>query len=124
MNKVALIILVACAMLSFACLPSRESSLAPAPTPPLSGGPGWALVKGAYVRLKEGPSQAGQDLLHLRRGEVLEVSGRDLGSPAKPEDRGVWYRLKAEGVEGWAREEDLDVFPAKTQAERAARNYR
>jgi hypothetical protein len=106
------------------CLPSRESSLKLAPTPPLSGGPGWAVVKGAYVRLKPSPSQSGTDLSHLRRGDVLEVTGRDLGSPKIPSDKGVWYRLKAEGAEGWAREVDLDVFSAKAQAEHAAQGYR
>lgn len=124
MKTIHLFILLALAALAIACVPSRESSLSPAPTPPLSGGPGWAVVKGAYVRLKDAPAQTAKDLSHLRRGEVYEVSGRDLGAPSSPEDKGVWYCLKTEGAEGWAREADLDVFPTKAQAERAAQSYR
>jgi hypothetical protein len=112
------------ALLALSCSPSRESSLKLDPTPPLSGGPGWAVVKGAYVRLKETPSQAARDLSHLRRGEVIEVIGRDLGSPGSEEDKGLWYRLKAEAGSGWARESDLDVFATKAQADRSASGYR
>jgi len=107
------------------CSPSKEGSLNLLPTPPLSGGPAWAVVKEVYARLKESPVQGARDLSHLRRGELFEVSGRDLGSsPAGADKRGLWYRLKAEGAEGWARAEDIDVFATKAQAELAAAKYR
>ncbi len=112
------------ALFLLSCSPSRESSVKLDPTPPISGGPGWAVVKGAYVRLKESPRQGARDLSHLRRGEVLEIAGRDLGSSGSTEDRGVWYRLKAEIGLGWAREADLDVFPTKVQALHASAGYR
>ena len=124
MKSTRLALIALALLLLSSCLPSREASLNLAPTPPLSGGPGWAVVKGAYVRLKPGPSQGGADISHLRQGEVLEVTGRDLGAPSVPADKGVWYRLKGEGMEGWAREADLDVFASQAQAERAAQGYR
>jgi len=118
----ALAALLALGML--ACSPSREGSLKLDPTPLFSAGHGWAVVKGAYVRLKESPSQSAADLSQLRRGEILEVIGRDLGSPDEDEDRGLWYRLRAGSGSGWARAGDIDVVATRAQAERSASGKR
>jgi hypothetical protein len=115
-------IIALCALLALcatACLRSAESSLRPPETPILTGGLGWALVKESYVRLKEKPASSSSDLDHLRRGSVLEVEARAIGDAAKTEDRGLWYRLKAEGASGWVRETELDLFRTEEQAERA-----
>jgi hypothetical protein len=106
-------------MLALACSRSAESSLKPPETPILTGGLGWALVKESYVRLKERPASSAADLDHLRRGSVLEVEARAIGDAAKPDDKGLWYRLKSEGVSGWVKEAELDVFRSKDQADRA-----
>jgi len=110
------------ALLLLSCGASGKSAIKLDPTPPLSGGPGWAVITSAYARLKDGPSRAAKDIHHLRRGEVVEVVGRDLAAAA--EDRGIWYRLKSEDGQGWAWAEDLDVFPTKAQAELSAARYR
>jgi hypothetical protein len=102
-----------------ACSRSLESSLRPPETPILTGGLGWALVKGSYVRLKEKPLSSASDLDHLRRGSVLKIEARAIGDAAKPEDEGIWYRLQASGISGWVRDDDLDVFRSQEQAERA-----
>jgi hypothetical protein len=109
---------------SFSCSQARENSIKLAPTPPLSSGPGWAVVKGAYVRLKAKPSQAADDISHLRRGEIVEVAGRDLGSPASEADKGIWYKLKTEGGVGWTMESEVEVFATKAQAERSTAGHR
>ena len=106
-----------------ACGISIDSSLKLAPTPPLSGGSGWAVVEVAYARLKARPSGSASDLGHLRRGSVVELLGRELGDPMVAKDKGLWCRLKVEGVEGFVRESELDVFSSKEQADRAARGY-
>jgi hypothetical protein len=105
---------------AFSCLRSAESSLRPPETPILTGGLGWALVKESYVRLKEKPTSSAPDLDHLRRGSVLEVESRAIGDAARPDDQGLWYRLKAAGASGWVRETELDLFRTEEQAERAA----
>jgi hypothetical protein len=104
---------------AFSCLRSAEASLRPPETPILSGGLGWALVKESYVRLKAEPTSSAPDLDHLRRGSVLEAESRAIGDAASQDDKGLWYRLKAEGVSGWVREAELDLFRTKEQAERA-----
>ncbi|HET7838259.1 MAG TPA: hypothetical protein VFL04_00770 [Rectinemataceae bacterium] len=110
--------------LLLSCRGSGEGSVKLDPTPPISRGPGWAIVKEAYARLKERPSAASADKAHLRRGSVVELEGRELGLPGKDEDRGFWYALKAEGIEGFMRETELDVFSTRELAERAAVSYR
>jgi hypothetical protein len=102
-----------------ACSRSLESSLRPPETPILTGGLGWALVKESYVRLKEKPLSSASDLDHLRKGSVLRIEARAIGDAAKPEDKGIWYRLQASGISGWVRDDDLDVFRSEEQAERA-----
>lgn len=96
--------------------------------PILSGGLGWAVVKDAYIRLKESPSDASRDLDHLRRGGVFRLNERELGSSAQaakaslpPE---VWYELESDGVKGWVRDEALDIYASESQATTAAANYR
>ncbi len=106
------------------CRGSGDASVTLAPTPPISKGPGWAVVKEAYARLKEKPSLASGDLAHLRRGSVVQLEGRELALPGRDEDKGLWYALKAEGASGFMRETELDVFSTKEQAERAALAYR
>lgn len=111
------------------CSRFGESSLKLQANPPLSGGLGWAVVKGAYVRLKESPSDAAKDLDHLRRGGLFRLDARERGqsggeSSAKGDDAGLWYGLESEGIKGWVRDSELDVYASKAQAEKAASIYR
>jgi len=122
----ALLILVVAGLSS--CLRMEAGSLKLEANPPLSGGLGWAVVKEAYVRLKESPADASRDLDHLRRGVVFRLEGRQLG-PGEATDRApgattVWYGIESEGVKGWVRETVLDVYQSQAQAEKAAAAYR
>jgi hypothetical protein len=123
MKPIRLSSLALLSILAFSCSAARGNYLKLDPTPPLSGGPGWAVVMDAYARLKDSPSPVAKDLSHLRRGELLEVLGRDLGPEAAPGQRGVWYKLKVDNVEGWVQAESLDVFPTKDQATLTAAKY-
>jgi len=109
-----------CAGLLAGCSKSLESSLKPPETPILSGGLGWALVTGSYVRMKESPSVQAADIDHLRRHSVFEIESRVRGAASVPADKGLWYKLKAEGSSGWVMEGDVEVYRGKEQAERAA----
>lgn len=107
---------------------SRMSEIKPPANPILSAGLGWAVVKDAYVRLKESPSEGSRDLDHLRRGGVFRLEERQLDSSPQeakaslpPE---VWYKLESEGVKGWVRDLSLDVYESEPQAKRAAESYR
>jgi len=106
-----------------------EGSIKLPTNPILTGGLGWAVVKDAYVRLKESPSDSARDIDHLRRGGVFALDARVL-SPESGADRGsagsptVWYGLSSEGAKGWVRESKLDTYSSQAQAERAAASYR
>ncbi len=114
------------------CTRFGDRSLKLPATPVLSGGLGWAVVKDAYVRLKEGPSDWTRDIDHLRRGSVYRLDARVFGTrergsaeaPLKPGERGFWYGIESGIGKGWVRETELDIYSTQPQAERAATAYR
>lgn len=120
---------IAILLLSLAsCVRMGEGSIKLPTNPILTGGLGWAVVKEAYVRLKESPSDGARDLDHLRRGGVFRLDSRRLGtSVADSRDSSataVWYSIESDGSKGWIRDSELDIFSSQAQAERAAESYR
>ncbi len=117
--------LVIAALFGAAC--SRmDSSLRLQPNPVLTGGLGYGVVRDSYVRLKAGPSDSTPDVDHLRRGSVYLLSEREFGTgddQAKT-PRELWYSVEAEGSKGWVRDDELDRYSSRAQAERAAAAYR
>jgi hypothetical protein len=114
------------------CSRFGDGSLKLQANPILSGGLGWAVVKDAYVRLKESPADSTRDMDHLRRGSVYRLDARVIGSrtlgfgdsAAKADDREIWYGIESESAKGWVRESELDIYGSQAQAERAATTYR
>lgn len=86
-------------------------------TPILSGGLGWALVSGAYVRLKQEPGFGARDGDYARRGEILRVVGTERAFSGR--DRGTWYRLEGEQAAGWLHQSLLAVYPSHERALKA-----
>jgi hypothetical protein len=125
------------AMTLSSCSRFGDRSLKLPPNPILSGGLGWAVVKDAYVRLKESPSDRSRDLDHLRRGGVFHLEERELGDvetdsrnqSSRPgvqgaDERPIWYGIASEGTKGWVKESELDIYSSEAQAEKAAESYR
>ena len=135
-SRFSLLITVFVVLLSIlglsSCTRFGEGSLKLQPNPILSGGLGWAVVKDAYVRLKEGPSETTRDIDHLRRGSVYRLDARVFGSrepgsadvPLKPGERGFWYGIESGIGKGWVRETELDIYGTQSQAKKAATAYR
>jgi hypothetical protein len=97
-------------------------------TPLLTGGLGWAVVKNSYVRLKEDPSEEARDINHLQRGAVFGLEARELGSGesssrVERDKPSLWYKVKADGVEGWVNDLQLDIYSSRAQADKAAESY-
>ncbi|MDA8426985.1 MAG: SH3 domain-containing protein [Treponema sp.] len=123
--RVASLLFAAALALALAsCFSSVDSSIKLPPTPLLSRGPGWIVVKTAYARVKEKPSRASNDLAHVRGGGEFEIFAVDLGDTTDPNNGGPWYRIKTDGLEGWIEAADLDVFSSRAQADYAAAHYR
>ena len=106
---------------------SRMGEIKLPATPPLTGGLGWAVVKNSYVRLKESPSVDARDINHLHRGAVFGLMARELGpreSGSRESDKPrLWYKIEADGVEGWVSDFQLDIYSSRAQADKAAESY-
>jgi hypothetical protein len=106
---------------------SRTNEIKPPPTPLLTGGLGWAVIKDSYVRLKESPSDSARDVDHLHRGAVFGLEARELGSrksdSAEDDKPNIWYELESSGVKGWVSDSELDIYAYRTQAENATKSY-
>lgn len=90
------------------------------PTPILTAGSGWGLVKSSYVRVKASASGAGQDVAALRDGSLVQVLGREYARDGAE----LWYHVSSQGVgviEGWVPETELTLYASRSQAERALR---
>jgi hypothetical protein len=127
----AIMLLTMVAVTFTACFRIVESGIKMPVNPILTGGLGWGVVKDAYVRLKESPSDAARDIDHLRRGGVFALNARALKAEHKASSNSVsgdapalWYGLTSEGVNGWVRGSELDIYESQVQAEKAASAYR
>lgn len=89
-------------------------------TPVLSGGLGWAVISGAYVRLKVEPRFGARDGDYSRRGDILRVVATERAFSGR--DRGNWYRLEGDEASGWLHQSLLTVYPSLERAKRAAKN--
>jgi hypothetical protein len=127
-------VIVLAALAASSCDRLGSGSLKLQPTPVLSGGLGYAVVKEAYARLKESPSDSSRDVDHLRRGGVYRLDERRLdGADAAASQQasgssdaqvGIWYAIDSAGTKGWVRESELDIYGSQAQAEKAASAYR
>lgn len=88
--------------------------------PVFTGGTGWIVVTEAYVRMKAEPSREAPDVGHLRGGDTLAVLGRERFPP----EAEVWFKVKADGKEGWIHSRQAAFYEAREPAERAAAQYR
>jgi hypothetical protein len=127
----SILAIIIMALTNSSCTRFGEASIKLPTNPILTGGLGWAVVKDAYVRLKESPSETARDLDHLRRGGVFSLDARNLGSDSSGlSDKSaqgsptVWYGINSEGVKGWVLESELDIYSSQAQAEKAAAAYR
>ncbi|OHD80569.1 MAG: hypothetical protein A3J97_01095 [Spirochaetes bacterium RIFOXYC1_FULL_54_7] len=87
-------------------------------TPILSGGLGWAVVSGAYVRLKAEPGFGTRDGDYARRGDILQVVATERAFSGR--DRGTWYRLEGDGTSGWLHQSLMSLYPSRERALSAA----
>ena len=108
-----------------ACARPRAAGLPElAPTPVLGVGPGWLVVEGAYARVKSSPSFQASDVSFLRAGDVVEALGRERSVSGRPEDGGVWFRVRIDQAEGWIHESLATLYENRAQALKAAESGR
>lgn len=88
-------------------------------TPLLSGGLGWAVISGAYVRLKVEPGFEAGDGDYARRGEILSVVATERAFSGR--NRGTWYKLEGDDAGGWLHQSMMAVYPSLERARNASK---
>jgi len=115
-----LLLAVLCAVALPACKKETPITVQLEPSPPLSGGIGWAVVTIAWVRLKTEPGHASTDAAFVRRQDILELVGRVRRSGGR--DAGIWFQVKLAEASGWIHESAVVRYQTREQAEYALRN--
>ena len=72
------------------------------PTSVLTTGQQWGVVRSEFLRLRADSSLRGEVLAYLRRGEIIEVTGRSAQLQEIEGESEHWYQVSYEGVRGWA----------------------
>jgi hypothetical protein len=80
----------------------------------------YGVVNLSYVRVKKLPSSSAEDVAYVREADVVEVHESQMGTDVLEEERGYWYHVKAEGVDGWLYSGYISVYDYRSQAELAA----
>ena len=93
------------------------------PDPSFAPGLGWAVVTTAYASVKKLPDKNSGDLALVRRGTVFESTERKI-DPEGQDTGGLWYRYKADSIDGWIGSGDLSIFPSEGQARKEAESLR
>lgn len=106
--------------LAFGCSKPVPETFDLDPTPILTGGLGWAVVSGAFVRLKAEPVFSARDGDYARRGEILRVVATERAFSGR--DRGTWYKLEGDDASGWLHQSLLAVYPSLERAQNATQN--
>lgn len=84
----------------------------------------YGVITFSYVRVKQRPSSAAEDAAYVRQADIVEVHECQMGTDTLDEERGYWYRVTADKVNGWVYSGYLSVYNYRSQAERSSRALR
>jgi hypothetical protein len=81
----------------------------------------YGVVNYSYVRVKQSPSSSAEDAAYVRQADIVEVHECQMGTDTLDEERGYWYRVTADKVDGWVYSGYLSIYNYRSQADRASR---
>lgn len=90
-------------------------------TPVLTLRSSWGVVRAAFLRLRQEPVEGGTILVHVRRGEVLEVISRTENKETLDGQTAYWYLVSYGGLRGWVFGAFLDILDSRNRADALAR---
>jgi hypothetical protein len=90
------------------------------PTSVLSTRSSWAVVTENLLRVREKPSQDASVVLHIRRGNVVEIVSRTETTEEVEGGQGYWYLVDYSGLKGWVFGVYLQVVASRAEALKAA----
>lgn len=118
-RKAGALFLICISLAAVSCARQTDVlALSPPSTPPLSRDVlGYGVVRSSYIHVYNEPAEGAVSLGSLRRSSLVEILERKtLKQNGKPES---WVLVEG-SYQGWLRENTLEVFPTKAQAETAA----
>jgi hypothetical protein len=99
----------------------RESSpdrIVLPPTPILSVRTDWAVVRSPLLKIREEPNNKATVIQYLRTGAIVEVIARSDAEDTVEDEVAYWYRISYDGLKGWVFGAYMEVFDARSKAER------
>ncbi len=121
MKKLFLLTIIFSALILSSCGKKKEITFSFPDNDPLAYLPGsnWALVKDPLVGLRESDSYESKVQNHVRRGDILEVTGKRISTRKNADGQkvvSVWYGFE----DGWLEASAVKIYDNKMQAEKAA----
>jgi uncharacterized protein YgiM (DUF1202 family) len=94
------------------------------PAPLVSETESWAVIKAAYLRLREQPESDSRLVTTLWKGYVLEVKSRSPEKSIAENAEDYWYQVSYDGLQGWVFGTYLVISDSREEAEIEARSIR
>ncbi|MCR5764128.1 MAG: hypothetical protein K6G00_12180 [Treponema sp.] len=121
MKKFLFLIFVLFTFIFSGCIKKDEIYFSFPNNNPLAYVPGkeWAVIKEPLVGLRETDSYESKVLNHVRRGDVLEVSGKRISTKKNADGKkvsSVWYGFE----KGWVESSAVTIYENRMQAENAS----
>lgn len=90
------------------------------PTAVLSTRSNWAVITENLLRVREKPSKDAEVILHIRRGNVVEIVSRTETTEEVEGVAGYWFLIDYSGLKGWVFGAYLQVVASRAEAEKLA----
>ena len=90
------------------------------PTAVLSTRSSWAVITENLLRVREKPSKDAEVILHIRRGNVVEIVSRTETAEEVEGVAGYWFLIDYSGLKGWVFGAYLQVVASRAEAEKLA----
>ena len=90
------------------------------PTSVLSTRSSWAVVAENLLRVREKPDKDATVILHIRRGNVVEIVSRTETREQVEGGEGYWYLVDYSGLKGWVFGAYLQLSTTRAEAEKLA----
>jgi len=120
-TTLALTALVATVALLGSC--RRQSPIPPISLPStsvLSTRSTYAVVTEGLLRVREKPGKDATVILHVRRGNVVEIVSSTETKEVQEGVEGYWYLIDYSGLKGWVFGAYLEIAGTRAEAEKLA----
>lgn len=119
--RAILVLLVASMALLAGCRRSEApQAISLPPTAVLSTRSSFAVITENLLRVREKPGKDAEVILHIRRGNVVEIISRTETKEEVEGGVGYWFLVDYSGLKGWVFGAYLQVVSSRAEAERLA----